>query len=262
MSGWMSMASGGEGVGGTESLAESSLHQTLKPLGAARYAATFLQARALTHSLTHPHPYQHQHHVICFCLSAPEMWQSSNRTQEAVSHRPPRKAFVPGPRTASTRDHNGYGIYAEKLPPFHFHVYILNSAERTLQDLDFPPDFVDLVERTTFLSAHAHFESYSSEFNNVLACTAHQRREVESRNRNALWPRLISSSAGQRGSGYKGFILVIDRDQWESNGVIVADFDAHGLRHEEALDLSGGDETVLGAERKYMPTDRPNRITL
>lgn len=195
------------------------------------------------------------------------MWQSSNRTQEAVSHRPPRKAFVPGPRTASTRDHNGehvriawvaresYDVYAEKLPPFPFQVYILSSAEKTLQDLDFPPNFVDLVERTTFLSAHAHFEFYSSGFNNILACTAHQRREVESRNRNAIWPRLISSWAGQRGWGYKGLILVIDRDQWESNGVIVAEFGAHGLRHEEAVDLPGGDETVLWAERKYMPTD-------
>ncbi|KAK4499974.1 hypothetical protein PRZ48_008160 [Zasmidium cellare] len=196
------------------------------------------------------------------------MWQSSGGRQETVAHRPPPKPFVPGLKSASTEDHNGERVhitwmakegaddlYAKGLPPYPFQVYVLNSAKGILEDHEFPSCFVKWIDHYQCLRdphMDVHFEFYMGGFNNVLSCTAHQQREIESRNRNAIWPRLVANQARRPDLGYQGVILVIDRDNWYDNGIVVVTFGGSavdGVDHDQL----GGDETVLWAERMYAP---------
>lgn len=151
--------------------------------------------------------------------------------------------------------HEMHEIYARMFPPFPFQVYVLASAKKTLGDCEFPNKFVERIVNLNCLhdkESHVHFEFYRSRFNNVLSCTAHQQKEIESRNRNAVWPRLIPNWDLRARMGYPGFILVIDRDDWQANGVLVVHFDG---RHGASMgyDAPGGEDSILWAERMYSP---------
>ncbi|KAF2168960.1 hypothetical protein M409DRAFT_52942 [Zasmidium cellare ATCC 36951] len=204
------------------------------------------------------------------------MWQSSGGRVENVPYRPPpSKPFVPGVKSASTEDHNGELVhitwmakegaedyYARGLPPFPFQVYILNAAKETLKNHDFPHQFVEWIDQCQCLrnpNIDAHFEFYLSGFNSVLSCKAHQHREIECRNRNAIWPRLVANPTRRLDSDYQGFIVVVDRDDWQANGVVVVTFGGRAINEAE-FHSPRGDETVLWAERIYTPDDLGNEL--
>lgn len=117
----------------------------------------------------------------------------------------------------------------DQPPPFPFQVYFTKGAEKSAADPSFAASLVCLVEEqghwtSSGANLHARFEFYSKPFPNILACIAHQRREIHHRNRNAVHPRLLAPSRAGLQS-YDGHILVIDRDDCLSIGAVVVEFE-------------------------------------
>lgn len=151
----------------------------------------------------------------------------------------------------------------EKAPPFPFQVYLTNNAKEAVKDVKgFAERFVSYIEWIGGIPHHSghcaedrcsqrqcrhepgfhedehgsrnlkdyasfchyRFEIYCKPLTNILACVAHQRREVQCRNRNGVWPHMVSSWT-TLGSGYKGRIIVIDRDDWAETGLVLVGFD-------------------------------------
>ena len=167
----------------------------------------------------------------------------------AVGNRDPTETIKVTPadvRSKTIKDHNADNVILswhprgkhadrEKVPPFPFQVYLLRSAANTASDPDFPVNFALFVANLGGLpnaDVQYRFEVYSSAQTNVLACVEHQRQEVRWRNRNGIWPRLVPdwaeylNNADDNGQhGYQGFILVIDTDSWEREGITFVSFD-------------------------------------
>ena len=114
----------------------------------------------------------------------------------------------------------------DTLPPFPFQVYILSSANQVAEDVNFPLELAASIrdeepENDIF---RFHFQVYHRPFPNILACIAHQNREILHRNRNGIAPRMISRWT-QTDNGYKGQVIVIDMNDWIDSGVLIVDFD-------------------------------------
>ncbi|KAI7187667.1 hypothetical protein KC363_g5884 [Hortaea werneckii] len=70
------------------------------------------------------------------------------------------------------------------------------------------------------------FDIYQTPRKDYLACVEHQRMEIDWRNRNGIWPRLISTwSADPEDGGDRGFILVIDSVDIAKHGISLVYFD-------------------------------------
>lgn len=165
-------------------------------------------------------------------------------------------------RTKNITDHDGNTVNllwsvppglqtsADYSGPFPFPIYFTKGAVHSANDDKFHSDFVRLMEAPRNLSADpivicSRFEFYTKPFPSILACIAHQRREISHRNRNGVFPRLISDWS-EGGGDHEGVILVVDRDDCLSSGVILVHFDA------EAYKLGRRDE------RWYLPDDIPD----
>lgn len=157
----------------------------------------------------------------------------------------------------------------EALPPFPFQVYLTHGAIETIRDIKGfaerfacfiewiggVPDHLGLCPEHGGLrrvcrhhggfredeygsrdfqegaeECHYRFEVYTKPQSNVLACVAHQRKEIRYRGTNAIWPRLVSKWT-THGDGYKGRIIVIDRDDWAEAGVVLVFFDPAPYDH-------------------------------
>jgi len=149
-------------------------------------------------------------------------------------------------KSTTIKDHDGEAVTLswcprgrradlERVPPFPFQVYVLKSAAATAADADFPTNFALFAENLGGLpnaDTQYRFEVYSQSQPSILACVEHQRQEVKWRNRNGIWPRLVSDWAeypdpvtNHGPPGYQGFILVVDTNTWENNGIIFVSFD-------------------------------------
>ena len=119
----------------------------------------------------------------------------------------------------------------DKVPPFPYQVYLTGTAAKVVEDPNFPAAFACAIERIGGIPghySHYRFELYLTTFSNILGCCAHQRREVQHRNRNGIVPRLLSSwtmGMAEDGPSYHGRIIVIDTKDWADAGVILVSFD-------------------------------------
>lgn len=114
------------------------------------------------------------------------------------------------------------------LPPFPFQVYVVDEDVGATANPEFPVNFALLIERFGGIAdggCKYHFQVYSSPGPNILSCIAHQRKEVAWRNCTRAWPRMIQKWTSRDDEGYKGFILVIDREDWARNGFVLVKFD-------------------------------------
>ena len=155
----------------------------------------------------------------------------------------------------TTRDHSGDEVAVswdpsawtnpdEDLPPFPFQVYILSTAESVANDAAFPRKLAAFVHLHwgSKVMCRFHFQVYRRPFPNILACIAHQRREIHYRNRNGIVPRMLEEWAEDE--EYKGRILVIDRDGWEREGIVFASFDP--VEHENRSQFSAWNIAAIG----------------
>ena len=114
-------------------------------------------------------------------------------------------------------------------PPFPYQVYLTTSARGVVEEPHFPAAFARSIEREIGGLSESnwqyHFEIYTRPLPNILACIAHQRKEIRHRNRNGIVPRLVSSWTTRNGEGYKGRIIVIDREDWADAGITLVSFD-------------------------------------
>ena len=153
---------------------------------------------------------------------------------------------------------------SNEFPPFPFQVYVVREAKSTARDLTtFAKHFACYINSTgrlpdpdkacsdglcissqchicagrgqgAFLSsdrgdgrgvAHYRFDVYATPMANILACTAHQEREISHRNRNGVHPRLVSNWTEGHWGQQRNRILVIDRDDWTEVGPVSVDYD-------------------------------------
>lgn len=196
------------------------------------------------------------------------MWAPSFNAQGRVCQAPTRTPPPPKPKQKTIKDHNGddvhvawmshplYEGHPEKFPPFPFQVYVLRRAKATANDPELPAKFVKWIEEIGGIAdpgAYCHFQFYTNRFKNVLSCIAHQRTEVQYRNRNALWPRLVTSWTTEQEDDYRGFILVIDCDEWSCKGLTFVSYDRQMLdRNDTSLAEQGmplGSEVEMRADR-------------
>ncbi|KXT12524.1 hypothetical protein AC579_10350 [Pseudocercospora musae] len=154
-------------------------------------------------------------------------------------------------KVVQIKDHNGDEVHIawlkkayedadeEGLPPCPWQIYVLSTAEATLaaaQTHQFASEVGEWIDKMLGRAGEAegvegHYQLYTRGFNDYLACIAHQRREIAHRNRNRIWPHLIPSYAPDssfegydpnypaQGHEYAGFVLVLDRDDWQTGGV-------------------------------------------
>lgn len=128
----------------------------------------------------------------------------------------------------------------DQPPPFPFQVYFTKAALKSARDLNFATSLVCLVEEQGGLSQrdpplHVRFEFYDRPFSSILACVAHQRREVLHRNRNGTYPRMLSKWCQDGDENvHEGRIIVIDRDDCLSTGPIMVVYDP------EPINVVGG----------------------
>ena len=116
----------------------------------------------------------------------------------------------------------------EKPYPFPYQVYIAQSAAHVATDPHFPTAFATYIQEIGGVSdgdCVYRFEVYTKPLPNILACVAHQRKEVRHRNRNGIVPHLVSKWTREQGDDYAGKIIVIDRGDWDSTGVVLVTFD-------------------------------------
>lgn len=204
------------------------------------------------------------------------MWQASNLeksplAQKSTGGKAPRKQLRARKHevyTATIHDHSGNNIHlvwnplidteerpSEKPYPFPFQVYMTQSAAHTAQDSSFPTEFCLTIDKNGRVSdgdCLYRFEIYSQPLSNVLACVAHQRKEVDYRNRNGIVPRLVSSWT-TNDEGYKGRIIVIDRDDWLDTGPVLVHFDPVEYDQPSTFDFwnvaGEGDRDIVRATR-------------
>lgn len=154
--------------------------------------------------------------------------------------------------------------YSEDLPSFPFQVYVLSSASAIAEDAGFPRKFAAFIEQIGGVDSkcHCHFQVYMRPFPNILACIAHQRREIRYRHRNGFVPRMVSEWA----SGdhcYNGKIMIVDNDNWADEGVTFAQFDVTAYENRRQFPhwnvAASGDVSHVTAKRCWLP-ESINRI--
>lgn len=138
------------------------------------------------------------------------------------------------------------------IPPFSYEIYLLRGAQAALRDVDtFSQDFLSYTGILTNWGGRRkcryHLEIYTEPCRNILACLAHHRKEVSHRILNNVRPRLVSEWDMDRdledGDLYESRIIVIDQDDWISNGPILVLSDRNvndDEQLERILDGSGG----------------------
>jgi hypothetical protein len=140
-----------------------------------------------------------------------------------------------GSRQFTIKDHNEDEVSIawcteknrnDTLPPFPFQVYLLSSAEQVAKGVKFPCDFAVFVQKIgpVHERSRCHFQIYRRTFPSILACIAHQKREILHRNRNGIIPRMVARWT-QIEMGDKGHIIVIDADNWANDGILLVSFD-------------------------------------
>ena len=124
------------------------------------------------------------------------------------------------------------------VPPFPYQVYLTKNARKCLEDELFQEKFAAYIDNLLgkYPDCQYRLEIYQQPFANVLACVAHQRREVEWRYRNGVWPQIIRRWDTDRHTGYIGKILIIDTDRWEKEGIDFVSFDPIEYEHPEKFD--------------------------
>lgn len=185
------------------------------------------------------------------------MWQSS-RSAERTRQRPSTaRAVPPRIKVVQIKDHNDDEVHIawlkkeyqdaddEGLPPCPWQIYVLSTAKATLaaaQTHQFASEIGEWIDKMLGRAGEAegvegHYQLYTRGFSDYLACIAHQRREIAHRNRNRIWPHLVSSYAPDQyfdgydpdypaqGHEYAGFVLVFDQDDWQKDGITALWFD-------------------------------------
>lgn len=146
----------------------------------------------------------------------------------------------------------------KKLPPFPFQLYIVGDARPLADDPGFPASFASYVERLGGVCnergvfPRCRFEVYRRPFRSVLGCISHNRREVDHRNRNGIWPRLLNSWTTTSSLGDKGKIVVLDSLDWSTSGITVVEFDPAEYDHPQSFsnwDTVAGDYDPVRATR-------------
>ncbi|KAI7485948.1 hypothetical protein KC351_g3581 [Hortaea werneckii] len=144
-------------------------------------------------------------------------------------------------QTIVVKDHEGgdvsltWFIIGEKtrsrcgsIPTLPYQVYITNAA---LEGSDVPAldqfcaAMYDLHHGGLASRPHRRFDIYQTPQENSLACVEHQRKEVQWRNRNGIWPPLVSNWSTSDRGGDRGFILVIDSADIVKHGISLVCFD-------------------------------------
>ncbi|KAK3718863.1 hypothetical protein LTR37_004779 [Vermiconidia calcicola] len=203
------------------------------------------------------------------------MAETSQATRKSIGGKRPQKRVMSDveAKSISIPDHEGNDVnivwclwpwnddYRDQPPPFPYQVYVLDSATGVAQNSNLPADLARYIEQIGGISdgnCHYRFEVYSRPFSSILACVAHQRKEVDHRNRNGIVPRLVStwatpSSFSNHDEGYKGRIIVIDRNDWADHGVTLVSFDPAEYDHPGRYDhwnvVGNGDHDVVQAYR-------------
>ncbi|KAI7348025.1 hypothetical protein KC320_g6878 [Hortaea werneckii] len=114
------------------------------------------------------------------------------------------------------------------IPTLPYQVYITNAA---LEGSDVPAldqfcaAIHDLHHSSLASHPHRRFDIYQTSQENSLACVEHQRKEVQWRNGNGIWPPLVSTWSTSDRGGDRGFILVIDSVDIVKHGISLLCFD-------------------------------------
>ena len=178
-------------------------------------------------------------------------------------------------RQFSLQDHNDdpveivwvpkeqHAPHKDSFPPFPFQVYLLSTATQLVEDAQFPRKLVAFIERAGGANERCeyHLQVYRRPFPNILACIAHQKREVLFRNRNGISPCLIRTWSQPVGSVlrfhhgiYHGKIMIIDSTDWCNSGITFAHFDTPTYDLGEFWkDAWSGDVDVVRASRCRVP---------
>ncbi|KAI7332653.1 hypothetical protein KC315_g4561 [Hortaea werneckii] len=145
-------------------------------------------------------------------------------------------------RTILVKDHEGGDVSCiflmpvkklspdfKTLPRLPYQVYLLDDAVEgsDMQVLDqFCAVMYHLLRNSSGFHEKIHFDVYQTPREDHLACVEHQRREIDWRNRNGIWPRLVSTwSADHDDGGDRGFIFVIDSADLVRHGISSVYFD-------------------------------------
>ncbi|KAK4561211.1 hypothetical protein LTR86_005166 [Recurvomyces mirabilis] len=142
--------------------------------------------------------------------------------------------YPDGIRTTIIKDHTGANITlawqqrADKLhegiPSFPFQIYILQNVIGNGHDHDRAAKIAACLS-VIDTNAYCRYDVYGQRFSNALECVEHQRHEVQWRNRNGIWPRLVETWSPPPREAYRGCIIVIYAADWEAEGVAVVEFD-------------------------------------
>ncbi|GAB1731850.1 hypothetical protein NU195Hw_g5167t1 [Hortaea werneckii] len=145
-------------------------------------------------------------------------------------------------RTIIFKDHEGGDVSSiflmpvKKLGPdwktlssLPYQVYLLDDAVEgaDMQVLDqFCAVMYNLLRNSSTFHEKIRFDVYQTPREDYLACVEHQRREIDWRNRNGIWPRLVSTwSTNPEGGSDRGFIFVIDSVEIVKQGISLVYFD-------------------------------------
>lgn len=152
---------------------------------------------------------------------------------------------------------NGDRDLEADVPAFPFPVYILDSAKALAQDPACAARVCTFLEiKTLNIHPAPRFDIHETTKPNALTCIEHQRKEVDWRNPNGIWPRLVSHwTDGSTGpDGYKGLVIVLDSSNLTADGLLLVDFDP--LAYESAANrqsvwhlVGKGDIATVRAER-------------
>ncbi|KAI6852931.1 hypothetical protein KC332_g249 [Hortaea werneckii] len=173
-------------------------------------------------------------------MSSPQGWIGDESTEylfNATRVEDTRR----GRQTIVVKDHEGgdvsltWFIIGKKtrsrcgsIPTLPYQVYITNAA---LEGSDVPAldqfcaAMYDLHHGGLASRPHRRFDIYQTPQENSLACVEHQRKEVQWRNRNGIWPPLVSNWSTSDRGGDRGFILVIDSADIVKHGISLVCFD-------------------------------------
>ena len=174
-------------------------------------------------------------------------------------------------RQYSIKDHNDdlvdivwvlreqYDQWKDSFPSFPFQVYILSSAAQVIEDTFFPRKLAAFIAQAG--GGEWHLQIYHRPFPNILACIAHQRREILFRNRNGISPRMITEwMRPDRNllppyAIHTGRIMIIDSHDWSDSGITFAQFDTpyYDHRGKDWKRALSGDVDIVQAFRCRVP---------
>lgn len=171
------------------------------------------------------------------------MARTAQTARQSRGGKAPRKQLAEGENVgkAKIKDHNGNDVAltwkrddwyedeygTEDIPPFAFQVYILETAASSPQTVtdSHLPESLPRYFRISDGNCEHHWQVYLQPQPSILACVEHQRAELVHRNRNGLWPRMVPTWTDSSRPGYSGFIIVIDTLTWQTESLVVVDFD-------------------------------------